>query len=305
MISLTLFLCVNVQATLYPLIKFTLITLDKNAEYRVDEVEGLLQDPDFHADRPTLVYMHGFVESIRSGSVIAISQALAQRGSHNFVLVDYSHYSGPDYLTTFLILPLLSRDVGNALNRLVQAGLSRDTLWLVGHSMGGQMTGLTSRALNFKLKRITALDPAKPGYDVPGTLSLNRDDAELVDVIHTDAQPLGLGFLFRCGHVDFWPNGGSFQPGCDQVSLLDKVPCSHQRSWEFFVETVKNESSMPAVLCGSWSDFLAGNCPPSDENVVNLGYAPAPAGVQGSFFLITQDRRPFGLGRRGLVPRAP
>jgi pancreatic triacylglycerol lipase len=42
------------------------------------------------------------------------------------------------------------------------------------------------------------------------TVRLDSNDAEFVDVIHTDAQSslkFGLGMMQKLGHVDFYPNG--------------------------------------------------------------------------------------------------
>ena len=41
---------------------------------------------------------------------------------------------------------------------------------------------------------------------------LDPSDADFVDVIHTNA--LVQGKIERCGHVDFYMNGGIMQPGC-------------------------------------------------------------------------------------------
>ena len=65
----------------------------------------------------------------------------------------------------------------------------------------------------------TGLDPADPyfqGTDV--RVRLDPSDAAFVDVIHTDGSSilqLGFGTMQQMGHVDFYPNGGSNQPGCD------------------------------------------------------------------------------------------
>lgn len=51
-------------------------------------------------------------------------------------------------------------------------------------------------------------------------MKLDASDAVFVDVIHTDAENLaqwGFGTSETCGHLDFWPNDGVQQPGCDQV----------------------------------------------------------------------------------------
>lgn len=41
---------------------------------------------------------------------------------------------------------------------------------------------------------------------------LDPSDALFVDVIHSNA--LVQGKIERCGHVDFYMNGGILQPGC-------------------------------------------------------------------------------------------
>lgn len=69
----------------------------------------------------------------------------------------------------------------------------------------------------------SALDPAYPGFEGPNARRrLNKTDARFVDVIHTNAR-FGLnnavGLETPLGHADFYPNGGSFQPGCFGFSL--------------------------------------------------------------------------------------
>lgn len=58
------------------------------------------------------------------------------------------------------------------------------------------------------------MDPAfPPFYPAIGTTAISKNDADMVDVIHTDA---GLyGAPRSTGTVDFWPNSGkTLQPGC-------------------------------------------------------------------------------------------
>lgn len=65
----------------------------------------------------------------------------------------------------------------------------------------------------FKLRRISGLDPAMPLFITAGVEDkLDPSDAHFVDVIHTNA--LVQGKIERCGHVDFYMNGGIMQPGC-------------------------------------------------------------------------------------------
>lgn len=56
------------------------------------------------------------------------------------------------------------------------------------------------------------LDPAGPLFYILNS-RLTRNDADFVDVIHTDAGFYGIALY--SGHVDFYPNGGHRpQPGC-------------------------------------------------------------------------------------------
>jgi len=52
---------------------------------------------------------------------------------------------------------------------------------------------------------------------------LEPRDAEFVDIIHTDGSAflnsLGMGYRSSIGHVDFYPNGGAEQPGCEKTVL--------------------------------------------------------------------------------------
>lgn len=60
---------------------------------------------------------------------------------------------------------------------------------------------------------IQALDPAMPGFIFAGPgAGVTASDAPNVHVIHTNAG--GLGLTRRAGTADFYPNGGSSQPGC-------------------------------------------------------------------------------------------
>lgn len=72
------------------------------------------------------------------------------------------------------------------------------------------------------------MDPAGPKFCVGEEKRLDKSDAEFVDIIHTnDADYCSylfisllhltqaqFGFDTPIGHVDFYPNGGAEQPGC-------------------------------------------------------------------------------------------
>ena len=71
------------------------------------------------------------------------------------------------------------------------------------------------------LQNILGLDPA--GYlfeEANEKYHLDKSDANFVDVIHTNGESLafgGLGIWKAIGHVDFYPNGGKSQRGCQNL----------------------------------------------------------------------------------------
>jgi hypothetical protein len=155
-----------------------------------------------------------------------------------------------------------------------------------------------------KLKRITALDPAFPPF-YPGWIykPLGKRDAELVDVIHTDAWLYGAPV--STGTVDFWPNSGkTLQPGCPKRNykmLTDNDLCSHRRSWYFWAESVaaKNEKSFHSVRCKSWDQFKEGKCD-EDAPVAYMGI-DCPMNVSGDYYLQTHGTAPYSKGSSGTV----
>ncbi|XP_034245971.1 lipoprotein lipase-like [Thrips palmi] len=285
-------------------IQFILYTKYKNYSYPIANAADLLAEPAFDAGKPTALYMHGWRESNESGSVGVVSRAFLRRGSHNFVLLDWGEYVKGDYAISVLRCTAAGEAVGAAVNRMVDAGLDRDTFWPIGHSLGGQLSGVMAKSLDFKPSRITALDPAGPAFGIPATPQLSRDDAVMVDVIHTDAGVSGASS--NDGTIDIWPNGGTRpQPGCHigETDLSDSLLfCSHHRSWEFFAESIDDETAFPAVSCRSWSAFQKGLCPVNDSNVVYMGFAAPATSLKGTFFLRTGSEKPFGLGVDGTRP---
>ncbi len=98
-------------------------------------------------------------------------------------------------------------------------------------SLGAQTAGMVANfLLSGKLKRITGLDPAKPLFIfAKNNRKLGKDDAEFVDIIHTDV--LQRGVLSTAGHADFYVNGGIEQPGC---SIQTNI-CKFHRFLDIFV----------------------------------------------------------------------
>jgi len=95
-----------------------------------------------------------------------------------------------------------------------ETGLSPDNVHGVGHSLGGQAISFVSRKVF--ISRITSLDPAGPLFTHAEPYHrLDPSDAKFVDVFHTSTNIIGI--TPAAGHVDFYPNGGAHQPGCEDL----------------------------------------------------------------------------------------
>lgn len=105
-------------------------------------------------------------------------------------------------------------------------GLNLSRFHIIGHSLGAQLGGLIGREIieksggKRKIRRITGLDPAGPGFYYGSTIQhISYRDAAFVDIIHGDS--LIYGAPIDTGTVDFWPNGPkTVQPGCPMRTLM-------------------------------------------------------------------------------------
>lgn len=116
--------------------------------------------------------------------------------------------------------------IGNVLGYLHEAiafseiSFKTDT-YCIGYSLGAHLCGFFGKMLkellkeDYILKKIIGLDPAGPLFDQTSQHSSNRldkSDANVVEIFHTNAE--ALGFTDPLGDVDFYLNGGYFQPFC-------------------------------------------------------------------------------------------
>ena len=107
---------------------------------------------------------------------------------------------------------------------------------MIGHSLGAHTAGYTG-ALVPGLGRISGLDPAEPYFQGMGShVRLDPSDADLVDVIHTNGKGiifLGYGMSQPCGDLDFYPNNGKEQPGCE-ITQSPLIPLTLIRYLNFY-----------------------------------------------------------------------
>ncbi|CAH1163329.1 unnamed protein product [Phaedon cochleariae] len=223
---------------------------------------------------------------------------LTTHPNYSIVEVDWSEPANQYYyvasINTYDVAKIL---VNVILDLNKNYSVSLDDVLLIGHSLGGQIIGFVGKDIikvtGRKLPRIIALDPAGPLFDTrPEDKRLNKNDAEVVEVIHSDGGT--FGFLRACGTIDFFPNGGKSQPGCKRIdlldlrSLVDPISCDHRRAGEYFVEAILNPDELLATRCSGWELLAKNQC---DDVKVNLG--DLTTNETGTFYFETNKERPF------------
>ncbi|CAD7011803.1 unnamed protein product [Ceratitis capitata] len=253
-------------------IKFLLYT-NKNPQnpqslYLSDERR--LSKSNFDLQQPLAFYIHGFSESATGDkqSSQQLKDAFLKSSNYNVILVDWSPMTVmPWYTNAVDNLPVAARFIARFLRFLVANGYQTRHIHLIGFSLGAEVAGFAGKQLlewGIVLPRITGLDPPLPLFESnSGNRHLTQTDARFVDVIHTDGGILGNPEAM--GHADFYPNGGrALQPGCARQEIANNrwlnilIGCSHQRAWEYFVESINNPYAFPVDKCEPTNEF--GRC---------------------------------------------
>jgi len=241
---------------------FALFTRDNKNSHQAIQHKGPIPEV-FMGDRRTIFVVHGWTNSLESDYMTDIKDALLEREDANVILVEWKKGASynPRYYKSATNTRVVGAEIAFIMRRLMNEykNTTPDSLWCIGHSLGAHSCAFAGETTKFK--RITGLSPAGPGFqnrDAIGRLS--KDDAELVDVIHTDTHGIHVykGMELHTGDVDFYPNGGYNQPGCkygrkrDQSSvstygLFDGLSgwgewsfgCSHNRAPRLFIASIR------------------------------------------------------------------
>ncbi|XP_048506960.1 phospholipase A1 VesT1.02-like [Athalia rosae] len=247
-----------------------------------------VRESNFHNNRPTRFITHGWRSSQFSDICVVIRDAYLSKGDYNVIVVDWSSIAGSFYISAAPSVPGVANGVALMINFLsANAGLNLETTKLIGHSLGAHVAGIAARTALGTIDAVIALDPALPLFNnaEPGS-RVHRTDAAHVQVIHTNGGFLGI--MDAIGDTDFYPNGGSSQPGCG----LDLVgSCAHSRSYLYFAESILNPTGFPGTAQRT-SVFKA-----LDPNHrVYMGERTFDKDAYGNFHLRTARQAPFALG---------
>ncbi|OCT97475.1 lipoprotein lipase [Xenopus laevis] len=299
--------------------KFSLRTSeepDDDTCYLVPGQEHTVDQCNFNHTSKTFVVIHGWtVTGMFESWVPKLVDALYKREpDSNVIVVDWLTRAQQHYPVSAEYTQLVGQDVASFIDWMddtIQYPV--DNIHVLGYSLGAHAAGVAGSLTNKKVNRITGLDPAGPTFEyAEKDIILSPDDAEFVDVLHTytrGSPDRSIGIQKPVGHVDIYPNGGSFQPGCNLGEALrliaekgfgdvdQLVKCSHERSIHLFIDSLlyEDKPSM-AYRCSSKEAFEKGLCLSCRKNRCNkLGYKVSKVrGKRSSrMFLKTRAQMPF------------
>ncbi|XP_056600060.1 lipoprotein lipase [Triplophysa dalaica] len=294
----------------------------RNAEFPDEDLCSLipgkresLSDCHFKTDVQTFLIIHGWsVAGLFESWIYKLVTALFEREPDaNVIVVDWLDRASNHYPTSAENTRLVGEDVAKFVNWLEELNYPLEKVHLLGYSLGAHVAGVAGNLTNNKINRITGLDPAGPSFENADSLRrLSPDDATFVDVLHTNTRgspDLSIGIQKPVGHVDIYPNGGTFQPGCSiqntmkliatyGIYNMDQiVKCSHERSVHLFIDSLVNrEHESFAFRCSSRDAFNKGLCLSCRKNRCNkLGYNvnKIRSSRTAKMYLKTRDMMPF------------
>ncbi|XP_062561793.1 lipase member H-A-like isoform X1 [Armigeres subalbatus] len=206
-------------------------------ELRYDQIQFLPDHHGFNIALPTKILIHGWLGGSDSDVIEPLAKDFLDQGNFNIIAVDWEKGARTLlYPVARYRVSKVAELVAAVIDQLLQFGQSSDQIGLIGHSLGAHIAGLAGKKTKKKVAFIVGLDPAAPLFRLKKpTERLSNNDAHYVEVIHTNGKALGM--FGNIGKTDFYPNGGSSQPGCGW-----NLSCSHQRAVDYFKESLKSKN---------------------------------------------------------------
>ncbi|XP_034944017.1 phospholipase A1 member A [Chelonus insularis] len=287
----------------HPQIEFYLYTRTTQKKPVLLDVRNYfsLDSTTFNSSHPTKIIIHGFGGGRNLAPSTDLRNAYYQRGDYNIIIVDYGSLVREPCLSQMQWGPdFCSRCIAQLVRYLRDhpRGVPVESIHVLGYSVGAHIGGLIANHLpDDKLGRITGLDPTIFFY-MNGNRSrdLDQTDAHFVDVIHTGAGILGQ--WGPTGHVDFYVNGGSSQPGCATSSILQTLSCDHTKVTPYYIESITTKAGFWAAPCANLLSYLIGWCNPADHEWILMG-EDTPHTARGIYYLSTNARKPYAQGLPG------
>ncbi|CAL4157491.1 unnamed protein product, partial [Meganyctiphanes norvegica] len=260
----------------------------------------------FNASAPIFFLLHGFNDHGKVGWIINTKTELLRLYRCNVISIDWSVLvKAPWYIQGVNNIHKVARITGGMIDWLhLSLNVSSSQVHIIGHSLGAHAAGLSARAVTTgKVSRVTGLDPAGPLFYSSGPgQRLDKSDALFVDVIHTNGGTLierCQGLYKPVGHIDFYPNGGQHQPGCEYLDFFGA--CSHMRSTTLWVESLRQMENphlktFTSWPCTDWWQYTKEFCTKcDDQSCLNMGMNLTHK-ENGTHFLRTNKHPPYAKG---------
>uniref|UniRef100_H2RW43 triacylglycerol lipase n=1 Tax=Takifugu rubripes TaxID=31033 RepID=H2RW43_TAKRU len=234
----------------------------------------------FNRTSKTFMVIHGWTLSGMFESWVSklVSALYEREHGANVIVVDWLTLAQNHYVLAAQKTKAVGQEIARFIDWIEEStNAPVENIHLIGYSLGAHVAGFAGSHVTNKVGRITGLDPAGPDFEgMHAHRRLSPDDAHFVDVLHTFTRGslgLSIGIQQPVGHVDIYPNGGSFQPGCNLRGTLEKianfgifaitdaVKCEHERSVHLFIDSLLNEQdAAQAYRCSSSQTFNRGMC---------------------------------------------
>lgn len=181
--------------------------------------------------KPLKIIIHGYLSAASNDWVRQITKAYLSTVNANVIEVDWAE---PASSVFYPNAAASTKSVAKHLSDLLldlhkKFKILYPSIHVIGHSLGAHIGGFAGQTIQGEEKgglgRISGLDPAGPLFSlVDPAERLSPDDANFVDVIHTDGNK--FGYLDSLGDIDFYPNGGvAWQPGCYIYGVVEMSKC--------------------------------------------------------------------------------
>jgi len=246
---------------------------------KVDDVTGVNQT-NFNFSMPTKLIIHGYTDSGNNIWCLNMKDELLINNNFNVIIVDWEDGAKSPYIQAVANTRLVGAMIARFLQLIQTAyGYPPQMSHIIGHSLGAHTAGYAGERLN-KLGRISGMDPAGPYFEnTDPVVRLDKTDAMLVDVMHTNGFSLlagDAGINMQVGHMDFYPNGGFDQPGCYllEAGFQDWLGCSHNRAYKYYTESINN-CTFQSYECANDADFLddlCNKCEGSGNSCASMGF---------------------------------
>ncbi|XP_014357989.1 lipase member H-A [Papilio machaon] len=273
----------------------------RHVKYTYFQMHQLARDKDIDFKKKTLLYVGGFLDSPNfpiASSLAAVYHEL----NYNVLLLDTNTFTTMEYPMAVRFMRPVGKHVAKMLAVLVEEGLDPKKLEVVGLSLGAQTMSYVAKAFQEitgkNISRLTGLDPSGPCFRNLGPEErLDMSDADFVDVVKTNID--GFGLAAPTGHVNFYVNGGEYQPG-DVLWMPCNVMCSHVRSFTLWIAALKYPDRFIAIQCDSVQQARNRECYDRRPLVTNILGLNVDKTKEGIFYLATDNNYPYYLGEKGL-----